>query len=106
MKKWLVNFVFSQKYRFDLGLQLLVFVNFAMMCATMLKVFQIRGYWMLPLIVIAFIAVWVVGYILDKYVNMQRHTEQQSVVRSYSWELILKSQQDIRDIKKMLEGKK
>jgi hypothetical protein len=76
------------------------------MCATFLKVFGIRGYWMIPLIVVSFFAVWVVGYILDKYVNMQRHTEQQAVGRSYSWELILKSQQDIRDIKKLLEEKK
>jgi hypothetical protein len=105
MKKWIVQFLFRQKYRFDLGIQLLVFVNFAMMCATMLKVFGIRGYWMLPLIVLAFFTVWGMGWFLDVVVKMQRKTEWQATQRSYTWQRFEENFAKLDEILKRLEEK-
>lgn len=103
MKQWFVNFIFNQKYRFDLGLQLLVFINFAMMAITMLKVLGISGWYAIPFIPIAFFSVWGMGYVLDKHVRMQRHIEQQSAERSYTWEEFQKQFKKIDEILKRLD---
>jgi uncharacterized membrane-anchored protein YitT (DUF2179 family) len=105
VKRKIVDFLFNAKYRFDLGLQLLVFINFSMMCATTLKVFGIRGWFVLPLIVLAFLLVWLMGYVLDKYIRMQRKTEQQSMERSYAWELHRENIENVKEILSILKNK-
>ena len=59
---------------------------------------------MFPLIVVAFFAVWFAGYVLDKYVRIQRKQEQQAMDRSYQWELFYKLFKDVEEIKTILNN--
>ena len=84
------DFVFRQKYRFDLGLQFLVFVNFALLVITAGdKLRQLFGWKtsesLLLLLPLAFIATWGFGYFLDKVVRSPQAQERQSISRSEAW---------------------
>jgi len=70
--KW---FLFSQKYRFDLGYQFLAFLNFTLLVITASD--KLRYYtnlprtWMLVLAAVpaAFLGVWMFGLFLDRVVR-------------------------------------
>lgn len=84
------EFFFKQKYRFDLGLQFLVFINFALLIITAsdkirtilnLKTTEL----ILILLPLAFIGTWLFGYFLDRVVKSPQAQERQSIGRSEAW---------------------
>lgn len=103
---------YSQKYRFDLGLQLLTFVNFALLVITAsqtLKSFFGIGKITDLLIIslpLAFIGVWIVGYFLDTVVKQQQQTEEEYSKRSILWQKNFEQQKQILTELKKLRKKK
>lgn len=87
--KW---FLLGQKYRFDMGHQFLVIVNFALLIITASD--KLRYYtniprtWLLLVIMIpsGFLGVWLFGCFLDKVVKYQQAYTLESVKRDPFWE--------------------
>jgi hypothetical protein len=85
------EFLFAQKYRFDLGQSFLVIVNFALLIITASDKLQIifgigRLRSLVILIVpVGFLAVWLFGYFMDKVVRAAQMAERQSMRRSEAW---------------------
>jgi len=74
--------VFSQKYRFDLGLQVMTIVNFALLVLTFRKSYGLP-LWVVPLafpLVIG--AIWLVGYAMDRLGKVQEKSEEIVIERS------------------------
>ena len=71
------NFLVEQKFRFDVGISFLVFVNFSLLIVTasdhIRKIPIIKDVHVLWLLFIgvfcAFFGVWLFGYILDRFVK-------------------------------------
>ena len=111
LKKLRAGF-YSQKYRFDLGLQLLTFVNFALLVITASQ--TLKAYFGIPKITdllviaipLAFIGVWVVGYFLDTVVKQQQQTEEEYSKRSVLWQKNFEQQKQILDELKRLRKRK
>ena len=81
---------FKQKYRFDIGLQFMVFLNFTLLVVTASdKLKQIipidTRYLLVILVPSAFIGMWLFGYILDKFVKSQHFAESEYYERSPLW---------------------
>ncbi|HII94937.1 MAG: hypothetical protein ABFD15_09075 [Methanofastidiosum sp.] len=77
----------EQKYRFDLGRQFLVYVNFALLIIAAsdkikliidLKTTEL----LLVLVPLSFIATYILGYILDKFVKFPQATQMVEAKRS------------------------
>ncbi len=74
MSKW-KWFLLNQKYRFDLGHQFFVFLNFTLLviaASDKLRYYtNIPRTWMLVAVIVpfAFLAVWLFGFFLDKIVR-------------------------------------
>jgi hypothetical protein len=102
MRDKILKWFFKQQYRFGLAMQLMVFINFAMMSATTFKVFGFRGYWMFLFVPCAFALVWLFGLFLDKYIKMQEYTEKQLADRGYNIREILKQ---FEEIKRLIQSK-
>ncbi|MEW5955540.1 MAG: hypothetical protein AB1626_03320 [Candidatus Micrarchaeota archaeon] len=85
------NFFFAQKYRFDLGLQFLVFLNFALLILTAsdkLKAILGLGHIsevMLVLLPLGFVGAWAFGWFLDRVVHSPQTSERETVKRSLVW---------------------
>lgn len=84
------NLFFKQKYRFDLGMQFMVFLNFTLLVMTASDKIKLfiplpTKYLVLILVPTAFIIMWSFGYILDKFVKSQHHQENESISRSPAW---------------------
>lgn len=104
---------FAQKYRFDLGIQFLTFVNFALLVVTASDKLQQflgikhTGELLLALIPLAFLGVWVFGYFMDKTVKMQAQAEEQLGRRSPLWgktfDELEAVRKDLKDIKEQLK---
>jgi len=86
------DFFFAQKYRFDLGLQFLVFLNFALLILTASdKLKAILGLEhisevMILLLPLGFIGAWAFGWFLDRVVHSPQTAERESVKRSLVWQ--------------------
>jgi len=83
------RFVVGQKYRFDLGVQFLVFINFALLVLTasdklkgIISIQLTTGQILLIAVPAAFVGMWVFGYILDQIVQYQHYQELESQKRS------------------------
>lgn len=107
---------YSLKYRFDQGIQFLVFVNFALLIVTasdkLKPFFGIESTPMLVLFLIAasFVGVFVFGFFLDVFAKQQQRQEMELGKRSFLWqrdydqgEKILK---EIAELKKQLKMRK
>lgn len=87
--KW---FFFNQKYRFDLGHQFLVFLNFTLLVIAASD--KLRAYtnvsrtWMLVLIAVpsAFAGVWLFGLFLDKVIRYGQAYTLESSKRNPLWD--------------------
>lgn len=96
------DFFFAQKYRFDLGIQFLVFVNFALLVVTASdKLKQTFGIphtsdLLLVAIPLAFVGVWLVGYVLDRFVKSPQTYEREYLRRSPAWKNLFKELQVVR----------
>lgn len=101
---------FKQKYRFDLGLQFLVFVNFALLVITASdKLRQYFGFRASESLIIflpaAFIATWLFGYFLDKVVKSPQAQERQNIARSEAWNKLYKKLDEIeKKVDKKIKG--
>ena len=86
------DFLFAQKYRFDQGLQFLVFVNFALLILTASdKLKVIFGLNRISevaalMVVLGFVGTWAFGLFLDKIVHSQQSTESETLKRSLLWQ--------------------
>ena len=94
------EFFFRQKYRFDLGLQFLVFVNFALLIITasdkIKSVFNLKTTDLVVLLLpLAFIGTWLFGYILDNFVKSPQAQERQAVGRSEAWNKLYRKLDEI-----------
>lgn len=94
MKSFLFNLredFFAQKYRFDLGMQFMAFINFALLIVASsdkLKIWTgIDDTRTLILLAVpgAFVLVWLLGFILDVLVKYQYMQETVAVKRSPLW---------------------
>ena len=105
----------TQKYRFDMGMAFMVFVNFTLLIITAsdkLKLYfnvgNTGGLLMIG-IPLAFFSVWAFGYFLDKTVKMQYHYEQVSAQRSPLWNTLFNKldilEKEIREIREVQHGK-
>lgn len=107
---------YAQKYRFDLGIQFLVFINFALLVVTAsdkLKPFlgiENTGWLVVILIPSAFVGVFVFGYFLDVLVKQQQRQEIESGKRSVLWQQNFREQaqilQAISELRKELKKKR
>ncbi|MFC1520875.1 hypothetical protein ACFL6Y_00555 [Elusimicrobiota bacterium] len=87
--KW---FMFNQKYRFDLGHQFMVFLNFSLLVIAASD--KLRYYtgvsrtWILLLSAIpfAFAGVWLFGLFLDKVVKYGQAYNIESIKRNPNWQ--------------------
>ena len=87
--KW---FFFNQKYRFDLGHQFLVFINFALLVIAASD--KLRYYtnvprtWMLVAVAVplGFLGVWLVGTFLDKVIRYGQAYNIEATKRSPIWD--------------------
>lgn len=101
---------FAQKYRFDLGLQFLALLNFALLVITasdkLKTYFHINntGNLILIMIPLAFVCMWCFGFFLDKVLKAQYMTEQEQMKRSKPWILCFNKLDTILD--KLEEEKK
>jgi hypothetical protein len=85
LKKWF----FNQKYRYDLAsTQVFPLLTFAMMSTAWLKYFGLSGFWLFVLLPFAFIGVWCVGYIFERF-KVQANNEEANLKRSYSWKILM-----------------
>ncbi|NYZ75479.1 hypothetical protein H0O03_04440 [Candidatus Micrarchaeota archaeon] len=110
------NFFFAQKYRFDLGLQFLVFLNFALLILTASdKLKAILGLEhitevILVMIPVGFVGAWAFGWFLDKVVHSPQTTERETVKRSLVWKENFQKLDEIdaelKAVRKALEKKK
>lgn len=86
--KFLKNFrtiFFREKYRFDQGNAFLVFVNFALLVASLVKqgngdLSQIKYY-----VTFGLIGTWFLGFLLDRIVKIQDIQEKIALTRSPIW---------------------
>ena len=92
MKKKIITFIVKQKFRFDLAMTLMTFINFALLAVTAsssiqafltkiginFNLYSVVGY----IILISFGLVWLCGYILDKVVNYQEEMATQLNIRN------------------------
>jgi hypothetical protein len=73
---------FSQKYRFDLGLQVMTLVNFALLVLTFRKSYDLP-LWVVPLAFpVVLLCIWGAGYFLDRVGRSQEKNEEIMVERS------------------------
>lgn len=101
---------FKQKYRFDLGYSFMVFLNFTLLIVTasdkLKTAFDIPSIKELLIILVpmGFLGMWVMGYILDRFVKSQHYQENESISRSPAWTKLYARLDEIE--KKIDEGKK
>lgn len=87
--KW---FLFNQKYRFDLGYQFMVFLNFTLLliaASDKLRYYShIPRTWVLILVAvpIGFAGVWIFGFLLDKFVRYGQAYNIESAKRNPVWD--------------------
>ncbi|VVB66708.1 Uncharacterised protein [Candidatus Gugararchaeum adminiculabundum] len=92
MLKKFRDFFIEQHYRFQLGMQFLIFVNFALLVITasdkLKKVLPIdyTGELVLLSILLAFLGAWLFGLILEKFVKYPQQQERAAVDRSPNWQ--------------------
>lgn len=105
------DFFFRQKYRFDLGLQFLVFLNFALLVVTASD--KLRQYFglkasesLLILLPAAFVATWLFGFFLDKVVKSPQAQERQSLERSHAWKRLYRKLDSIEEKLKNIKREK
>lgn len=77
----LISFLVTQKFRFDLGISFIVFINFALLAITaseqVQKLFTNWGISfdlysiIIYIILAAFFCTWMIGYVLDKVIKYQ-----------------------------------
>jgi len=85
------HWFFSQKYRFDLGNQFMIFLNFTLLVLTagdkLKKLMGIQYDWVLILFVpVGFLGMWAFGFFLDKVVRAPQMSERQGYARSELWQ--------------------
>lgn len=86
-----IEYIFKQKYRFDIGLTFLTFLNFTLLVITasekLKSIFGIERISELIIILVplAFFGVWFLGYFMDRFVHFHARTEQEYSKRSYVW---------------------
>ncbi len=107
---------YAQKYRFDQGIQFLVFLNFALLVVTasdkLKAFFGIDNTPMLVvgLILLAFVGVFVFGYVLDRFVRQQQRQEIEAGKRSYLWQKTFANEEkimgQIEELRKELRKKR
>lgn len=110
------NGFFAQKYRFDLGLQFLVFLNFALLILTASdKLKALLGLEHISEVVIVmiplgFVGAWAFGYFLDKIAHSPQTSERETLKRSVAWqenfEKLDRLQEEVRALRKSLEKKR
>ncbi|MGC8851124.1 MAG: hypothetical protein ACP5O3_02725 [Candidatus Micrarchaeia archaeon] len=108
------NFFFTQKYRFDLGLQFLVFVNFALLILTAsdkLKVFlglEHVSEVITVMIPLGFVGAWAFGYFLDRVVKSPQTAEREALKRSVAWQELFKRlneiEAEVKSLRESLQG--
>jgi len=104
VKRW----VFTQEYRFRLGQSFLVFVNFSLLVtAASSKLEWISGlgrtrHVLLLLVPLAFVGVWVCGWVMDRIVNAPKEQARISNNRNPA---IVELLDNTREILRRLEGK-
>jgi len=94
MRKILVklrHWFFNQKYRFDLGNQFMIFLNFTLLTLTagdkIKHIIGIKSDWTLSLMVpLGFMGMWAFGFFLDKIVRAPQMAERQGFARSELWQ--------------------
>ncbi len=84
------NFFVEQKYRFDLGTQFLVYVNFSLLIITasdkIKSIIPFRIHELLIILVpLAFIGTWIFGYFLDRVVKYPQTQSRTAEKRSPIW---------------------
>lgn len=101
------KFLFSQKFRFDLGQSFLGFMNFTLLliaASDKLKIYLgIERTWVLVLVAVVggYICVWLFGFFLDTVVKYQQHYSNTSVLRNPH---ALENYERLKRIEKMLGG--
>lgn len=101
---------YAQKYRFDQGIQFLVFLNFALLVVTasdkLKAFFGIDNTPMLVagMILAGFVGVFVFGYFLDRFVRQQQRQEMEMGRRSYLWQKTFANEEQI--LKELAELRK
>jgi hypothetical protein len=88
-KNWLSNarkVFFREKYRFDQGNAFLVFVNFALLVASLVNQNHGNGNLVKYYVAAGLIGTWLLGYFLDKVVRVQDIQEKVYLKRSPIWQ--------------------
>jgi len=82
-KKSIIHFLVTQQFRFQLGISMLVFINFALLSITAsehiqkfvnkfgvsVDIYSAIGY----IIIFAFFMTWLLGYIMDRVIKYQEN---------------------------------
>ena len=80
--------LWAQKYRFQLGQQWLVFVNFALLLVAVSKSMDLRaGPILLVAVPFGFVAMWAWGWFLDVVVKQAQMDEREAIRRSPAMQL-------------------
>jgi len=94
------RFLFEQKYRFDLGYRFLTILNFGLLVfavsediANLLYISRIHI--ALIAVPLAFVGMWVFGYVMDKVVHAQSSEEAAFYKRSAVWTKVFKQLDNI-----------
>ena len=115
-RDWLTGlreWFFAQKYRFDLGLQFLVFVNFALLIITasekLKAVFGLEHITelLMVLLPLGFFGAWGFGWFMDSVVKAQTQAEFESGKRSPLWQKSFQASEEtrkeVRDLKREIK---
>ena len=101
------NVLWNQKYRFQLGQQWLVFVNFALLLITVAKSLGLKaGPVLLIAIPCGFLGMWLWGFFLDVVVKQGQNDEREALKRSPAWRLHQENNRLLKGIKEELEKQK
>jgi len=77
---------FREKYRFDQGNAFLVFLNFSLLVATLIRQYEFDTSYIKYFIALGLIMTWFLGYILDNVVKVQEIQEKILLKRSPIWQ--------------------
>ena len=110
IRRW----TWSQKYRFQLGQQWLIFASFGLLLITVAKSLGLRaGSVLVIAIPLGFLCMWLWGWFLDVVVKQGQQDEQEIIRRSKIWPIQVEHMEEtkrlleeIRSILRSLQGDK
>ncbi len=96
------KFLFSQKYRFDLGYRFLTILNFGLLVFAVSEdiarfLYMSRAQVALLFVPAGFATMWLFGFIMDRIVRAQASEEKEFYARSPVWTKVFRQLDDIEE---------